>query len=122
MPAPALTQAAPYFEAWNAHDAPAVTAALADGGTYADPTTESPLAGPALAEHVRALVAAFPDLSFEVLSSVPAGGRRGRHHRGSVADARHQHRTVERAAADRPAGGRAGRGCADGHGRQDHLG
>ena len=48
MSAPALTQAAPYFQAWNAHDAGAVTAALADGGTYADPTTESPLAGPAL--------------------------------------------------------------------------
>ena len=72
MPAPALTRAAPYFEAWNAHDAAAVTAALADGGTYADPTTESPLAGPALAEHARVLVAAFPDLSFEILSSVPA--------------------------------------------------
>ena len=72
MPAPALTRAAPYFEAWNAHDAAAVTAALADGGTYADPVTESPLAGPALAGHVRALIAAFPDLRFEVVSSVPA--------------------------------------------------
>jgi steroid delta-isomerase-like uncharacterized protein len=72
MRAPAPTQAAPFFEAWNAHDAAAVTAALADGGTYADPTTESPLAGLALAEHVRTLVAAFPDLSFEVLSTVPA--------------------------------------------------
>ena len=75
MPAPALTRATPYFEAWNAHDAAAVTAALADGGTYADPVTRSPLAGPALAEHVRALVAAFPDLSFEVVSSVPADAR-----------------------------------------------
>ena len=72
MSAPALTRAAPYFEAWNAHDAAAVTAALADGGTYTDPVTRSPLAGPALAEHVRALVAAFPDLGFEVVSSVPA--------------------------------------------------
>jgi steroid delta-isomerase-like uncharacterized protein len=71
MPAPALTRATPYFEAWNAHDAAAVTAALADGGTYADPVTQSPLTGPALAKHVRALVAAFPDLSFEVVSSVP---------------------------------------------------
>jgi steroid delta-isomerase-like uncharacterized protein len=49
-----------------------VTAALADGGTYADPTTESPLAGPALAEHVRALFTAFPDLNFEVVSCQPA--------------------------------------------------
>ncbi len=73
MPALTFTRAAaPYFEAWNAHDAEAVTAALADGGTYADPTTESPLAGPALAGHVRALCAAFPDLNFEVVSSQPA--------------------------------------------------
>jgi steroid delta-isomerase-like uncharacterized protein len=71
MPAPALTGSAPYFEAWNAHDAGAVTAALADGGTYADPTTEGQLAGPALAEHACALFAAFPDLSFEVAGSQP---------------------------------------------------
>jgi SnoaL-like polyketide cyclase len=49
-----------------------VTTAVADGGTYADPTTESPLAGPALAEHVRALLTAFPDLNFEVVSCQPA--------------------------------------------------
>ena len=72
MPAPALTQAVPYFEAWNAHDARAVTAALADGGTYADPTTEGPLTGAALAEHARGLFGAFPDLNFEVLGSQPA--------------------------------------------------
>jgi steroid delta-isomerase-like uncharacterized protein len=72
MPAAALTQAVPYFEAWNAHDAGAVTAALADGGTYADPTTEGPLAGAALAEHARALFGAFPDLNFEVLGAQSA--------------------------------------------------
>ena len=69
---PALTHAAPYFEAWNAHDAQAVTAALCDGGTYADPTTEVPLTGPALAGHVGVLLAAFPDLTFEVLRVSPA--------------------------------------------------
>ena len=72
MPAPALTRAVPYFEAWNAHDVRAVTAALADGGTYADPTTEGPLAGAALAEHARALFGAFPDLNFEVVGAQPA--------------------------------------------------
>ena len=72
MPAPALTQAVPYFEAWNAHDARAVTAALADGGTYADPATEGPLAGAALADHARRLFGAFPDLNFEVLGCQPA--------------------------------------------------
>ena len=55
MAAPVLTRAAPYFEAWNAHDVRAVTAALADGGTYADPATAGPLAGAALAGHARAL-------------------------------------------------------------------
>jgi hypothetical protein len=72
MTAPALMQAAQYFEAWNAHDPEAVTAALADGATYADPTTSSPLAGHALAEHIGALFAAFPDLNLEVVSSQPA--------------------------------------------------
>ena len=72
MPAPALTQAVPYFEAWNAHDAGAVTAALADGGTYADPTTGGPLVGAALAEHARGLFGAFPDLNFEVVGPQPA--------------------------------------------------
>lgn len=72
MTAPALMQAAQYFEAWNAHDPEAVTAALADGATYADPTTSSPLAGRALAEHIGALFAAFPDLDLEVVSSQPA--------------------------------------------------
>jgi steroid delta-isomerase-like uncharacterized protein len=74
MPAAAPTRAMPYFEAWNAHDARAVTAALADGGTYADPTTEGPLAGAALAEHARALFCAFPDLNFEVVGAPPADG------------------------------------------------
>jgi steroid delta-isomerase-like uncharacterized protein len=66
MPASVLTLAEAYFGAWNAHDAVAVTAALADDATYSDPTTGSPLSRPALAEHVRGLVAAFPDLNFEV--------------------------------------------------------
>jgi steroid delta-isomerase-like uncharacterized protein len=69
MLAPALARAAPYFEAWNAHDPQAVAAALADGGTYSDPSTESPLAGLALAEHASAMFAAFPDLSFEILTA-----------------------------------------------------
>jgi len=37
-------QVEPYFRAWNAHDPDGVAAALADGGTYTDPTvTGSPL-------------------------------------------------------------------------------
>jgi steroid delta-isomerase-like uncharacterized protein len=65
-----------YFDAWNARDPDAVAAAFAVGGTYTDPTVgEPPLAGTAIAGHARALLAAFPDLSFEVLGGQPAGGQ-----------------------------------------------
>jgi steroid delta-isomerase-like uncharacterized protein len=65
-----------YFGAWNARDPGAVAAAFAAGGTYTDPTVgRPPLAGTAIAEHARALLAAFPDLSFEVLGGQPAGGQ-----------------------------------------------
>jgi len=65
-----------YFGAWNARDPDAVAAAFAAGGTYTDPTvTGPPLTGTAIAEHARALLTAFPDLSFEVLGGQPAGGQ-----------------------------------------------
>jgi len=68
------SQVEPYFKAWNAHDPEGVAGALADGGTYTDPTvTGTPLAGAQIAEHARALFAAFPDLTFEVLSAQRAG-------------------------------------------------
>jgi steroid delta-isomerase-like uncharacterized protein len=68
-----------YFNAWNARDAEGVAAAFAPGGTYTDPTvTGPPLSGAALAEHVGALVAGFPDLRFEILSAQRVhGGRSG---------------------------------------------
>jgi len=67
-----LSQVQPYFDAWNAHDPVAVTAILAPGGTYTDPTvTGPPLSDAALVEHARARFAAFPDLSFELLSAQP---------------------------------------------------
>ncbi len=65
-----------YFGAWNARDPDAVAAAFAAGGTYTDPTVGGPpLAGTAITEHARALLAAFPDLSFEVLGGQPADGQ-----------------------------------------------
>lgn len=71
---PSLVQR--YFDAWNTRDPDAVAAAFAAGGTYTDPTVGGPpLAGTAIAEHARALLAAFPDLSFEVLGGQPAGGQ-----------------------------------------------
>ena len=70
MTAALSSQAESYFRAWNAHDPDGIAAALADGGTYTDPTVTGPaLTGAQTAEHARALFAAFPDLNFEVLSS-----------------------------------------------------
>ena len=55
---------AAYLDAWNAHDAPGVTAALAPDGTYRDPTTATPVSGARLEQVVRGWLDAFPDLGF----------------------------------------------------------
>lgn len=57
-----------YFEAWSQRDAAAVMATFAEGGTYTDPVTQGPLSGPAIGVYVEGLVAAFPDLSFDLVS------------------------------------------------------
>jgi steroid delta-isomerase-like uncharacterized protein len=68
------SQLEPYFRAWNTHDPEGVAAALAEGGTYVDPAVGGcPLTGPRIVEHARALMTAFPDLNFEVLSSQHVG-------------------------------------------------
>src|SRR5215204_2109694 len=40
-----------YFDAWIAHDAPAIVSTFADGGTYSDPTTPVALVGDAIGEY-----------------------------------------------------------------------
>ncbi len=55
-----------YADAWNRHDADAIVATFAEGGTYADPTTPGPLTGAAIGEYASGLWSAFPDLSFEM--------------------------------------------------------
>jgi steroid delta-isomerase-like uncharacterized protein len=65
-----------YFDAWNSHDPAAIVATLGESGTYSDPATPSPLAGPALVAYTQGLFAAFPDLSFELRSAMADG--RGR--------------------------------------------
>lgn len=72
----ALNAASRYFDAWNARDSAAVLASLTPGGTYADPTTGGPISGAALKANVEALWAAFPDLSFEIVSEAETGGGR----------------------------------------------
>jgi steroid delta-isomerase-like uncharacterized protein len=69
-----LGHAETYFDAWNAHDADAVAAAFAEDGSYTDPTVIGPpLSGSALSEHVRDMLTAFPDLTFELLTTHPQG-------------------------------------------------
>ena len=62
-----------YFHAWNNHDANSIAATFAEGGTYSDPTTKGPLTGPAIGAYADALWAAFPDLSFEIVSVTESG-------------------------------------------------
>ena len=63
-----------YFDAWNRRDADAILATFGPSGDYRDPTTPGPIAGPQLAGYVQALWAAFPDLSFDVVSVAPTSG------------------------------------------------
>jgi ketosteroid isomerase-like protein len=63
-----------YFEAWNRHDADAVVAAFAEGGTYTNPITGPGITGDAIARFAKGLYAAFPDASWELLSIGDIGG------------------------------------------------
>jgi steroid delta-isomerase-like uncharacterized protein len=62
-----------YFDAWNAHDAAAIVATFAPGGTYADPTTPGPLSGPAIGKNAEELWRSFPDVAFEIRSHTASG-------------------------------------------------
>lgn len=69
----ATVVAARYFDAWNARDPEAVTAAFAEGGRYSDPGVPDGLDPVATAGYAAGLFAAFPDLGFAV-TDVAAGG------------------------------------------------
>ena len=71
MEATAVAQG--YFDAWNRHDPAAVVAAFAKGGTYSDPNVPDGLSGWAIAVYADELFAAFPDISFDVYGTAPAG-------------------------------------------------
>lgn len=71
-----LDAAIRYFDAWNARDAAAIRASLTNDGSYCDPITGTPIRGDAINQHVDALWAAFPDLSFEIKSAAEAGDNR----------------------------------------------
>ena len=57
-----------YFDAWNRHDPEAIAATFVQGGTYTDPNAPEGLSGRAIAEYASGLFAAFPDLSFDLVS------------------------------------------------------
>jgi steroid delta-isomerase-like uncharacterized protein len=65
----ALECAQKYFDAWNRRNADAVLATFAPDGTYCDPTSGGRLRGEALKGYMAGLWAAFPDLSFEIVSN-----------------------------------------------------
>ncbi len=59
-----------YFAAWNQHDPDTIAALFAEDGKYLDPIVPQGVSGPALAQYTAGLFAAFPDLSFEIVSAV----------------------------------------------------
>jgi hypothetical protein len=63
----ALDIAQKYFDTWNTRHPEAVVSSMAPNGTYEDPMTPGPISGPGLVGHVGGTLAAFPDLSFEIV-------------------------------------------------------
>jgi steroid delta-isomerase-like uncharacterized protein len=60
-----------YFNAWNRHDPGKIIETFAGGGTYLDPTSGGTLAGEKIGQYASALFAAFPDLTFEIVTAGP---------------------------------------------------
>jgi steroid delta-isomerase-like uncharacterized protein len=63
-----------YFDAWNRHDADAIVALFAEGGTYSNPIAGQGLTGQAIARFAKGVFTAFPDASFEIVSIGDTGG------------------------------------------------
>jgi steroid delta-isomerase-like uncharacterized protein len=62
------------YNAWNRHDADAIAAAFAEGGTHQNPIAGEGLTGEAIGRFAKGLFAAFPDASFELISLGETGG------------------------------------------------
>ncbi|HYZ72177.1 MAG TPA: ester cyclase [Chthoniobacterales bacterium] len=61
-------------DAWNGHDADVLFAVYAEGASYHSPRFDHPLTGKALADFLKSVLTAFPDLRLEVISSGDTGG------------------------------------------------
>jgi len=63
------------IDAWNRHDADGVVAQYAEDATYHNPRIDHPLKGQqAIANFIKSVLTAYPDLRFEVISRGDAGG------------------------------------------------
>ena len=60
-------------KAWNGHDADAVAAAYAEGATYSNPRARQGLTGKAIANYAKAVWAAYPNASVELITASDAG-------------------------------------------------
>jgi DNA-binding transcriptional regulator YbjK len=67
-----------YLNAWNRHDADAIVAAFAEGGTYHNPNMDQPLSGEAIATFAKRVWVGYPDFSVELVSMGETGGGLGR--------------------------------------------
>jgi steroid delta-isomerase-like uncharacterized protein len=63
-----------HFDAWNRHDADAIVALFADGGTYSNPMAGQGLTSQAISGFAQGVFTAFPDASFEIVSIGDTGG------------------------------------------------
>jgi steroid delta-isomerase-like uncharacterized protein len=68
-----LEAAQKYFDAWNSRSPQNILATIETGGTYEDPLTGGPLTGEAIGRYAGGLFDAFPDLSFELVSTAETG-------------------------------------------------
>src|SRR5712672_3875599 len=62
------------LNSWNRHDADAIVAAYAKGGTYRTPRVDHDLSGQAIGDFAKSVWTAFPDASLEVISIGDTGG------------------------------------------------
>ena len=62
------------IDAWNRHDADVLAALYAEGATYHTPRFEQPLKGKAIADFLKSVLKAYPDVRFDVISRGDIGG------------------------------------------------
>src|SRR3984957_7710748 len=61
-------------KAYNAHDADALAASYAEGATYSDSRAGEAFTGKAIANYAKAVWAAYPDASVELITVGDTGG------------------------------------------------